>query len=167
MEKRTVSNKRQNERRILLAALTIVIAACIGAALFFGQTSPVIAEGKVVLKPEFDAQAQGMRTVYIIVRDPASPMPMPYGAMATTLTSDATGNVMNFKLTKENLRVMAEASSHPQKVTIKARLDMDGLGGSDQPGDIVGILENVDWGARNLTIALDQLVTTQPEPQIQ
>jgi hypothetical protein len=167
MEKRTVSNKRQNERRILLAALTIVIAACIGAALFFGQTSPVIAEGKVVLKPEFDAQAQGMRTVYIIVRDPASPMPMPYGAMATTLTSDAAGNVMNFKLTKENLRVMAEASSHPQKVTIKARLDMDGLGGSDQPGDIVGILENVDWGARNLTIALDQLVTTQPEPQIQ
>jgi hypothetical protein len=167
MEKRTVSNKRQNERRILLAALTIVIAACIGAALFFGQTSPVIAEGKVVLKPEFDAQAQGMRTVYIIVRDPASPMPMPYGAMATTLTSDAAGNVMNFKLTKENLRVMAEASNHPQKVTIKARLDMDGLGGSDQPGDIVGILENVDWGARNLTIALDQLVTTQPEPQIQ
>jgi hypothetical protein len=167
MEKRTVSNKRQNERRILLAALTIVIAACIGAALFFGQTSPVIAEGKVLLKPEFDAQAQGMRTVYIIVRDPASPMPMPYGAMATTLTSDATGNVMNFKLTKENLRVMAEASNHPQKVTIKARLDMDGLGGSDQPGDIVGILENVDWGARNLTIALDQLVTTQPEPQIQ
>jgi hypothetical protein len=167
MEKRTVSNKRQNERRILLAALTIVITACIGAALFFGQTSPVIAEGKVLLKPEFDAQAQGMRTVYIIVRDPASPMPMPYGAMATTLTSDATGNVMNFKLTKENLRVMAEASNHPQKVTIKARLDMDGLGGSDQPGDIVGILENVDWGARNLTIALDQLVTTQPEPQIQ
>jgi hypothetical protein len=167
MEKRTVSNKRQNERRILLAALTIVIAACIGAAIFFGQTSPVIAEGKVVLKPEFDAQAQGMRTVYIIVRDPASAMPMPYGAMATTLTSDATGNVMNFKLTKENLRVMAEASNPPQKVTIKARLDMDGLGGSDQPGDIVGILENVDWGARNLTIALDQLVTTQPEPQIQ
>ncbi len=162
-----MSNKRQNERRILLAALTIVITACIGAALFFGQTSPVIAEGKVLLKPEFDAQAQGMRTVYIIVRDPASPMPMPYGAMATTLTSDATGNVMNFKLTKENLRVMAEASNHPQKVTIKARLDMDGLGGSDQPGDIVGILENVDWGARNLTIALDQLVTTQPEPQIQ
>jgi hypothetical protein len=74
---------------------------------------------------------------------------------------------MNFKLTKENLRVMAEASNPPQKVTIKARLDMDGLGGSDQPGDIVGILENVDWGARNLTIALDQLVTTQPEPQIQ
>lgn len=162
-----MSNKRQNERRILIAALTIVIAACIGAAIFFGQTSPVIAEGKVVLKPEFDAQAQGMRTVYIIVRDPASPMPMPYGAMATTLTSDATGNVMNFKLTKENLRVMAEASNPPQKVTIKARLDMDGLGGSDQPGDIVGILENVDWGARNLTIALDQLVTTQPEPQIQ
>lgn len=162
-----MTTKRQNERRILLAALTLVIAACIGAAIFFGQTSPVIAEGKVILKPEFDAQAQGMRTVYIIVRDPASPMPMPYGAMATTLVSDPSGTVLNFKLTKENLRVMAESQNHPQKVNIKARLDMDGLGGSDQPGDIVGTVENIDWGARNLTIALDQLVTSQPEPQIQ
>lgn len=162
-----MSNKRQTERRILLAALTLVIAACIGAAIFFGQTSPVIAEGKIILKPDFDAQAQGMRTLYVIVRDPASAMPMPYGAMATTLTSDPAGTVLNFKLTKENLRVMAESAGHPQKITIKARLDMDGLGGADQPGDIIGFIENVEWGARNLTIALDQLVTAQPEPQIQ
>jgi len=168
MEAKTkMSPKRKTERRLLLAALTLVIAACLGAAVFFGKTSPVIAEGKVILKPEYDAQAQGMRTVYIIVRDPTSPMPMPYGAMATTISSDPSGTVLRFKLTKDNLRVMSESMEHPEKIIIKARLDMDGLGGADQPGDIVGMVENVNWGATDLTIALDQLVTSHPEPQVQ
>jgi hypothetical protein len=162
-----MTTKRQKERRILLAALTLVIAACIGAALFFGQTSPIIAEGKILLKPEFEAQAQGMRTVYIIVRDPASPMPMPFGAMATTLSEDPSGTVMSFKLTKDNLRVMNAASEPPKKITIKARLDMDGLGGADQAGDIVGAAENIDWGAQDVTVTLDQLITAAPEPQAQ
>ena len=162
-----MTNKRTMERRILLAALTIVIAACVGAAIFFGKTSPIIAQGQVILKPEYDAQAQGMRTIFIIVRDPTSPIPIPYGAMVSTITSDPTGNVLDFKLTKENLRIMSEASSHPKKINIKARLDMDGLGGTDQPGDIVGVVENVEWGATNLTVTLDQLVTSQPEPGIQ
>jgi hypothetical protein len=162
-----MTTKRQKERRILLAALTLVIAACIGAALFFGQTSPIIAEGKILLKPEFEAQAQGMRTVYIIVRDPASPMPMPFGAMATTLSEDPSGTVMSFKLTKDNLRVMNAASEPPKKITIKARLDMDGLGGADQAGDIVGATENIDWGAQDVTVTLDQLITAAPEPQAQ
>lgn len=162
-----MTNKRQTERRILLAALTTVIAACIGAALYFGKTSPVIAEGNVSLAPGFDAQAQGMRTLFIIVRDPQSPMPMPYGAMVSTLPNEPSGTLMSFKLTKENLRVMNESQTPPQKITIKARLDLDGLGGADQPGDIIGILENVDWGATNLTINLDQLVTAEPEAQVQ
>ena len=158
-----MSTKRQNERRLLLAALTLVIAACIGAAFFFGETSPVIAEGKIVLKPELEAQGQGMRTVYIIVKDPSSPMPMPYGAMATTISSDPKGTVMTFKLTKDNLRVMNEAATHPSKITLKARLDMDGLGGPDTPGDIVGVAENIDWGTQGLTITLENLITAAPE----
>ena len=55
-----MTNKRSKERRLLLGALTIVIAACIGAAFFFGETSPIIAEGKIILKPELEAQAQGI-----------------------------------------------------------------------------------------------------------
>ena len=161
-----MSTKRQNERRLLLAALTLVIAACIGAAFFFGETSPVIAEGKIILKPDLEAQAQGMRTVYIVVKDPSSPMPMPYGAMATTISSDPKGTVMTFKLTKDNLRVMNAAAEHPAKITVKARLDMDGMGGPDTPGDISGVVESVDWGSQGLTITLDNLVTgAPPEPQ--
>ena len=81
-----MSTKRSQQRLVLVSALTLVIAAAMGAAFYFGETSPVIAEGRVVIKPELVGQAQGMRTVYIIVRDPTSPMPMPYGAMATTIS---------------------------------------------------------------------------------
>jgi hypothetical protein len=160
-----MTSKRQNERRLLLGALTLVIAACIGAAFFFGETSPIIAEGKIILKPELDAQAQGLRTVYIILKDPASPMPMPYGAMATTIASDPSGTVMTFKLTKDNLRIMNASEDHPAKINIKARLDMDGMGGADQPGDITGLIENVAWGRRDVVINLDQLITAASEPQ--
>jgi hypothetical protein len=160
-----MTTKRQKERRLLLGILTLVIAACIGAAFFFGETSPIIAEGKIILKPELEAQAQGMRTMYIIVKDPASPMPMPYGAMATTLASEPSGTVITFKLTKDNLRIMNAGADHPTKITIKARLDMDGMGGADQAGDITGILENIPWGSRDLVISLDQLVTAATDPQ--
>lgn len=159
-----MSGKRQRERRLLLGALTLVIAACIGAAFFFGETSPVIAEGKIILSNELESQSQGMRTLYIIVRDPNSPMPMPYGAMSTTLTSDPKGTVMTFKLTKDNLRIMNASAEHPKTILIKARLDMDGMGGADTAGDITGTLDNVTWGAQDLHLTLDHLVTGQAEP---
>lgn len=162
-----MSTKRQQQRLIMLASLTLVIAAAIGTAFYFGETSPIIAEGRVTLKPELVGQAQGMRTLYMIVRDPSSPMPMPYGAMATTISEDPSGRILEFKLTKENLRIMSAASGHPQNITIKARLDMDGLGGADTPGDITGTVENIPWGSRNIEIILDQLVTDTPEPQNQ
>lgn len=161
----SLTPKRQKQRLVLLGVLTLVIAASIGAAFFFGETSPVIAEGKITLKPELDAQAQGMRTVYIIVRDPASPMPMPYGAMATTIDADPSGTVMTFKLTRDNLRIMSASGAHPASITIKARLDMDGMGGADQAGDITGVVENIPWGSRGISINLDQLVTASTDPQ--
>ncbi len=160
-----MSMKRQKERRMILGALTLVIAACIGAAFFFGETSPLIAEGKILLSPQLESQSQGMRTVYIIVKDPASAMPMPYGAMSTTLSNDPKGVVMSFMLTKDNLRIMNASADHPKTITIKARLDMDGMGGADSAGDIVGIVENIPWGSRDIQINLDQLITTHAEPQ--
>lgn len=163
-----MAKARKQQRLFILAAMTLVIAAAIGAAFMFGKTSDIIASGKVVIKPELVSQAQGMRTVYIIVRDPTSPMPMPLGALATTISSDPKGTVLEFKLTKDNLRMMsAMDDQHPAKITIKARLDWDGLGGADTPGDIVGLVEQVDWGSQGLTVELDQLITADPELQQQ
>ncbi len=163
-----MAKARQQQKLVLLATMTLVIAAAVGTAFMFGKTSDIIASGKVVLKPELISQAQGMRTVYLIVRDPASPMPMPLGAMVTTISGDPNGTVLEFKLTKDNMRMMAAVDEqHPAKITIKARLDLDGLGGADTPGDIVGMVEQVDWGSQELTIELDQLIMAEPEPQQQ
>ena len=142
----TKSAKRKNERRLMLGFLVLVVGACLGAAFFFGETSPIIAEGTITLSPAFNAQAQGMR------------------AMVTTITADPQGQVMTFKLTKDNLRMMNPSAEHPSKMTIKARLDLDGLGGADTPGDIIGKAENLDWGSQNVNVVLDQLVSAQPEP---
>jgi hypothetical protein len=151
----------------MLIAVTLVIGASIGTAFFFGETSPVIAEGKITLAPGMETQAQGMRTIYIIVRDPSSPMPMPYGAMATTIAADPTGTVMTFKLTKDNLRVMNTSGDHPAKIQIKARLDLDGMGGPDQAGDITGVIEETPWGSRELNIELNHLVADGAEKPVQ
>jgi hypothetical protein len=159
------SAKRKNERRLLLGLLGLVVVGTLITAFFFGETSPIIAEGTITLSPELTGQAKGMRTVYIIVRDPASPMPMPIGAMATTIGADATGQVMTFKLTKDNLSMMNPSAANPAKMTIKARLDIDGLGGMDTPGDIIGKAENLDWGSQGIAVVLDQLVPAQSEPK--
>ncbi len=159
-----MAKARKQQRLIMLALMTIVIAAAIGAAFFFGKTSGIIASGKIVLKPDLISQAQGMRTLFIIVRDPSSPMPMPLGALAVTLSEDPAATVYEFKLTKDNLRMMgASEEQHPAKITVKARLDMDGLGGGDTPGDIVGQAEGVLWGEENLTIELTELITADAE----
>ena len=161
-----MAKPRKQNRLLVLAAMTLVIAAAIGAAFMFGKTSDVIAAGKVTLKQDLVSQAQGMRTLFLIVRDPSSPMPMPLGAMATTISGDPSGTVLEFKLTKDNLRMMMNVDDrHPAKINVKARLDIDGLGGADSPGDIVGIAENLDWGSQGITIELDQLVTADPELQ--
>jgi hypothetical protein len=161
-----MSKARQQQKVMLTGVIGLVLVAAIGVAFVFGKTSPVIASGKVILKPELIQQAQGMRTLYIIVRDSASPMPMPLGAMATTLSADPSETVLEFKLTKDNLRMMTDVDAqHPAKINVKARLDMDGLGGADAPGDIVGVAELIDWGTQGITIELDQLVTADAELQ--
>lgn len=151
--------KRRTKNRLLIGLGLVVVAACIGAAFFFGETSAVVAQGKVVLPESMTQQAQGMRTLFIIVRDAESPMPMPWGALVTTLNADPSGVVYEFKLTKDNLRIMNMNADAPKKLILKARLDLDGLGGADMPGDIVGSVSDVNFGAKDIVIPLNDLVT--------
>ena len=150
--------KRRTKNRLLIALGLIVVAGCIGAALFFGETSAIVAQGKVVLPEAMTQQAQGMRTLFLIVRDGESPMPMPWGAMVTTLNADPAGVVYEFKLTKDNLRIMNPSADAPKKLIVKARLDLDGLAGPDMPGDIVGSVSDVAYGAKDIVIQLTDLI---------
>ncbi len=150
--------KKRSSLKPLVALAVVVVFGCIGAALYFGERSPIIAQGSVSLSETLTSQAQGMRTLYIIVRDAENPMPMPWGALSTTLSSEPNGTLYQFTLTRDNLRIMNQGQDAPNKIIIKARLDMDGLGGGDMPGDIVGTSSPVDFGSSNLVVQLTDLI---------
>ena len=150
--------QRKTQRNLLIALFVLIVGGCIGAALFFGETSPLVAKGRVKLVPTLVAQAKGARTLFLIVRDAESPMPMPWGAMSVTLNKDVTEDVYEFTLTRDNLRVMNTAAQPPKNLILKARLDMDGMGGADMPGDLTGSVSGVAFGSSDVTITIDNLI---------
>lgn len=159
--------QRKTKNRLLFIFGFVVIAGSIAAALTFGEKSPLIASGEVTLPDSLSSQAQGMRTLYIIVRDAESQIPMPWGALVTTLQEEPKGKVYSFILTRDNLRIMNPSAQPPKNIQIKARLDLDGMGGADMPGDIVGLAESVPFGSESVKIELNELVSegsTAPTP---
>jgi len=90
----------------------------------------------------------GIRTLFVIVYDNDSTMPMPYGAMKVNLKSDAKGTVFKGDLTNKNIQPMNPKATFPaNSIRVKARLDKDGMGGADQPGDLSAKADKVDVGA--------------------
>jgi hypothetical protein len=142
----------------------IVFLGAIGFGLFqamqMGEKSPIIAEGTIELSPELDDYALNAETLFITIFDAQSESPMPYGAIKERITPGVTGEFFKFLLTKEKMMMMgaAQGGEMPKNLRIKARLDNDGMGGQDQPGDIVGSVSNVPFGATGVKIVLDELV---------
>jgi len=154
-----LAKKRQNRFFLFVAIAGSVAVAAIIAAMQFGDQSPLIAKGKVVLAPSLLEKVQDHKTLFIIVRGPE--MPMPIGAARKELStpvSTANGVVYDFVLTKEFLQMMQPDQALPPKITIKARLDVDGQGGPDMPGDLVGETRDVALGANEVQVLIDRIV---------
>ena len=90
--------------------------------------------------------AAGLRTLFVIVYDSESRMPMPYGALKVELKADAKGSIYKGELTTANIQRMNEQAPVPKSIRLKARLDKDGSAGMDQPGDVVGKLDAIKVG---------------------
>ncbi len=143
---------------VLAGGLVIVIALVAGiyAAMQYGETSMLYAEGKVSIPAELAPRATGIRTVFVTVFDADSQMPMPYGAMRETMPADANGDFLTFTLTPERMQVMNPSAAVPHNLRIKARLDRDGQGGMDQTGDMVGEVARVPLGSKDVHITIDK-----------
>jgi hypothetical protein len=102
------------------------------------------------------AAAAGSQALFITVFDPSRPMP--YGALKKTVDGELSGEIYEFALTNESLMRMMPDLPWPQVMRIKARLDRDGQGGPDQPGDVVGEVTDIPAGAEDVVIKLDHLV---------
>ncbi|HET9237464.1 MAG TPA: hypothetical protein VFO10_09455 [Oligoflexus sp.] len=132
----------------LMLGLGLSVSPVLQAAVKKLATVEVTIEGKQL------TAAAGIRTLYVIVFDAKSPRP--YGAMKVDLKADASGTLYKGDLTVDpeatstkndgNVMVMG-APTLPTTIRLKARLDKDGSAGKDQPGDIVGIAEEVAAGS--------------------
>ncbi len=101
---------------------------------------------EVTVEDKVAKAATGVRTLYVIVYDSESKMPMPYGAMKVDLKADAKGSIFKGDLTTANVQRMNPQAPFPKTIRLKARLDKDGNAGMDQPGDVVGKADGIKVG---------------------
>jgi hypothetical protein len=95
-------------------------------------------------------------TLYIIIS--GTDRPMPFGAFRKSMTSAPGKDVYDFILTKDNIQAMQDIGTWPNEIKLKARLDLDGAAGPDQPGDLVGELYPVTLGSKDLVLKIDRLI---------
>ena len=137
----------------------IAISAAVYEAIDSGQKSPIMAAGKVSLKEDMVKDAVGIRTLFLVLYDLDSPMPMPFGAVKETLDKDVTpGDFYDFMITKEKIQMMNPQAPQPQRFRLKVRLDRDGMGGQDQPGDLVGQVTDIAFGKSDVRVEINDVV---------
>lgn len=138
--------------------LVVVVAFSFFSALDHGEKSPIFVEGKVSVAPSLRADLNGITTMFIVIYDLDSPRPMPYGAVREKIMTDdlAAGASLNFFVTKEKIQTMNPNAPYPRRMSVKVRLDRDGFGGRDQPGDLTGVESEVAFGTTGLLIEISE-----------
>jgi hypothetical protein len=149
---------KQLSRWLVPILVVLVIAIVVFAASKFADQPNIFVSGDVELSPDLVEKAQGIETLFIVVYDADSPMPMPYGAYRDRVSAGSSKEVANFVLTPEKLQVMRPDAPVPKNFRVKVRLDRDGQGGQDQPGDLVGQVDRVAYGASGVHVAITQVV---------
>jgi hypothetical protein len=124
----------------------LVLGLGLSVSPFVKAADQKLASVEITVDDKVAKNAAGVRTLYVIVYDNESKMPMPYGAMKIELKADAKGSIYKGDLTTANVQRMSAQAALPKSIRLKARLDKDGSAGMDQPGDVVGKLDNVKVG---------------------
>ncbi len=148
-------NRKHLGKAIL--AVVLLLALLCGFAITNFQAKPMIyAKGRISLAPALQDRASGIRTLFITIFPAEQEKGMPYGASRYHLREDAAGNFIEFVLSPTNFKVMNEALTPPEKIRIKARLDITGQAGADHEGDLVGFA----FGklGEDIAITIDQVV---------
>ena len=143
----------------IIILITIVIG--VATALKTGEKSAIYVSGRVLLDPALVEKADGIRTLYLILYDADSTVPMPYGAVRERLSeSMREGSGYNFLITKEKIQTMRPDAQHfpPKNLRVKARLDKDGRAGRDQPGDLTGMVGQVPLGTTDVELKISQYI---------
>lgn len=160
----------------LAAAATLLAALLITTALhrlLSGGSSPpqIIAAGHLHIPAALVDYASANTTLFIVIYHPGTPMPLAVMQEALnivpSLATRSLGYQRYFAITPEKLSSMAPMQqltalleNTSTELQIKVRLDRDGAGGRDQPGDVVSSRITFKPYSEDLHIAVDQKVPT-------
>lgn len=152
----------------LIPVLALVLVAIVGYSLYqadsVGEKSPIYLGGTIEVSDELKQNIDTQNTLFLVLYDQNSPMPMPYGAIKETIEpGQLKDGRFDFLITKEKLQVMSAAMGNenpkvPELFRLKVRVDRDGVGGRDQPGDISGQLTSLPYGKKDVALKLDTLI---------
>ncbi len=126
----------------------MVLGLSLSFSHFAKASDQKLASVEISIDDKLLAKNVGVRTLFVIVYDTESKMPMPFGAMKIDLKADAKGSIYKGDLTTANIQRMNPDAPLPKTIRIKARLDKDGSAGMDQAGDLVGIVEKINVGEK-------------------
>jgi len=138
-----------------IIGVVVIVIAGFFAALDMGEKSPVFVSGTITIPEEYKGDAAGVATLFVIIYDANSPMPMPFGAMKEPMPADLSQPIP-FLVTKESLQTMNPDAPAPEVLRVKVRIDKDGIAGPDQPGDLTGGAEQIRFGERNLGLVINK-----------
>jgi hypothetical protein len=131
----------------LVSNLMLIIGFGLSPAMNAADQKLVSVEVTLASTEPVIKAAPGIRTLYIILHDSEIQSPRPYGAVRVDLKADAKGLVYKGDVTTADVQTMGGGPGNiPKSFRLKARLDKDGSGGRDQPGDIVGSIPIVKAG---------------------
>jgi hypothetical protein len=138
----------------LIGSILLVIIVTF-AASNMSVKPQIIASGDLVLKSGLEDYASANKTMFLVIysQDPAKPMPLAIVKEPVNVTSS--GKIRKFSITPDKLQRMMSNDPIPKVFKLKARLDRDGLGGPDKPGDITAVLNNVEFGREDVQINFD------------
>lgn len=147
--------KRKNKWIVPVAVIAFV-AIFVFIANNMADKPVVYAKGNIVLDDALIEKAGVFSTMFIVVYDADNPMPMPYGAIRERIRPPHQKEVAPLIITPSKLEVMRPGSPFPMNIRIKVRLDRDGQGGPDQPGDLVGQIERIAAGSEDVKLVISQ-----------
>ena len=142
---------------IILGAMTIT--GIITLLTMKSAVKPeIIVAGELHIKEGLQIDALNNRTLFIVLYSEDPNKPMPLGVMREAVTVSQAGKIRRYSVTPSKVQAMMSKDPIPQVFRIKARLDRDGAGGRDQPGDIIGEVSGVTYGSEDITINFNKKI---------
>lgn len=150
----------------LIAVATILVILLVSSVHFFAKKTNVYISGSVSIAEPLENYSRGINTLYLTLFDAVSGSPMPWGAQKVLIDGDKkSGEFYHFVLTEDNLQRMNPMGGErptPERFRIKARLDLNGQGGMDQPGDMTGEVSDTVYGSTEVRIIISKRVGSTP-----